>query len=223
MHPLSIVSIKAKNLLLLLAFLLAACRPTAAPAPTATLAPAAAPTHTPMPSDTPAPTSTPLPTQTPAPQLSFEAATYQDKDAGFEFDYPSTWTVDPPQIGGGRGYIIQFTSWPHAPGDISAETPPGGTRMDVNVLLWDRKNDLDAYIAVRKQAWSASGFDILSEEESTLAGDWRAVRFRIQAPEEQAFFLITTLGERYLVLSGSGDLGLLDEISRTLRLLAAGQ
>lgn len=95
--------------------------------------------------------------------------------------------------------------------------------MDVNVLLWDPKNDLDAYIAVRKQAWSASGFDILSEEETMLTGEWRAARFWIQAPEEQAFFLITTLGERYLVLSGSGDLKLLDEISRTLRPLATGQ
>ncbi len=89
--------------------------------------------------------------------------------------------------------------------------------MSINVLLRDPKNALDEFIDVRKQAWAASGFEILKEEEWTLAGGWKAFRFLVQSPEEGTFFLMTTLGERYLLLSGSGDLDLLVEIARTLR------
>ncbi len=52
------------------------------------------------------PTYTSIPTDTPAlPQVSFESATYRDKSAGFELDYPAAWTADSPQIGGDRGAI----------------------------------------------------------------------------------------------------------------------
>ncbi len=64
---------------------------------------------------------------------------------------------------------------------------------------------------------AASGFKILEERELTLAGDWRALRYKIQTPEESTLFLITTIGERYLVLGGSGNLDLLTEIVGTLR------
>jgi hypothetical protein len=183
--------------------------PTATQAPTPTQA--AAPTAEPMPPET----ESPLP-----PPASFEAAAYRDESAGFELDYPASWTLDAPQAGGDRGYYAQFTSWEHAPGDISAETPPGGSRMDVTVLLWDPKNDLTAFMDTRKQAWAASGMTIVSEEEVTLAGDHPAVRFVMQTQvNEQAFFLFTTIGERYLQVSGTGDLALLAQIAQTVRLL----
>ncbi|MCP5101652.1 MAG: hypothetical protein GY943_39410 [Chloroflexi bacterium] len=146
-----------------------------------------------------------------------EVGTYQDEDAGFELDYPASWTADSPQVVGSRGNIANITSWERPPGELFETVPANGTFMSVGVYLWDPKNDLDAYIATRKQAWSASGFDIVLEKELTLGEDWRAVRFMITTPEELTFFLTTTIGERYLVLSGSGDLDMLMEIAQTLR------
>jgi hypothetical protein len=70
-------------------------------------------------------------------------------------------------------------------------------------------------------AWSASGIQILSEEEVTLGGDQRAVvlMVRSEADLEEAFFLATLAGDEYLVLSGSGDLELLKEIALTGRFI----
>jgi hypothetical protein len=87
------------------------------------------------------------------------------------------------------------------------------------VQQWDPAGDLVAHLAMRKTAWSASGMNILAEEAWTLAGDHPAVRLIVQGMEgEQAFFLITTTANRrYLVLSGAGDIGLLEAIGRTVR------
>lgn len=150
-------------------------------------------------------------------QVSFEPATYRDETAGFELDYPSSWTADPPQVGGDRGYFAQITSWSRNPGELPEDIPAGGTIMSINVLLWDPKNALDEFIDVRKQDWAASNYEILLEEGWTLTGDWDAFRFLLRTPEQDVFYLITTVGERYLLLSGTGDLDLLVEIARTLR------
>ncbi|TET98768.1 MAG: hypothetical protein E3J30_06135 [Anaerolineales bacterium] len=88
--------------------------------------------------------------------------------------------------------------------------------MSINVLLWDPRNDLNEFVDVRKQGWAASNYKILLEEEWILAGDLKAFRFLIQTPEKEVFFLIMTIGEFYLLISGSGDLDLLVEIARTL-------
>lgn len=195
---------------LFLTFILAACGPASSQPPTDL--------PTPLVFSTREPTATIISSETPGmAQVSFEPATYRDETAGFELDYPSSWTADPPQVGGDRGYFAQITSWSRNPGELPEEIPAGGTIMSINVLLWDPKNALDEFIDVRKQAWAAPGFEILLEEEWTLAGDWKAFRFLIQTPDEEAFFLITTVGERYLLLSGTGDLDLLVEIARTLR------
>ena len=87
-----------------LVLILAACSPTAvnvAPAPTVA---AAISTDTPLPATLP--TDTPPPTITPEPVTSapsFAAATYRDETAGFEFDYPADWTLDPSSQIGARG------------------------------------------------------------------------------------------------------------------------
>ena len=195
---------------LYLTFILAACVPASSQPPTVL--------PTPLVFTIKEPTATIIPSETPAIALvSFEPATYRDETAGFELDYPSSWTADPPQVGGDRGYFAQITSWSRNAGELPEDIPAGETIMSINVLLWDPKNALDEYINIRKQAWVVSDFEILLEEELTLAGDWKAFRFLIQTPEEKAFFLITTIGERYLLISGSGDLDLLVEITRTLR------
>ncbi len=186
---------------------LAMVRPThAVVGPTAMIPPALAASPSPT---TSAPTFTP--------------ATYTDDYAGFAVDYPAEWTLDQSSAGARsqRGYFVQLTSWVHAPGDLSAQTPAGGSRMDITVSRWDPKKDLDAYIARRKTSWESSGLTVTAEETWTLAGDLRAVRFLVRASDETAFFLVTTAGDLYLVLSGTGDLGMLEAISRTTRMLSA--
>ncbi len=157
------------------------------------------------------------------PEVSFDAATYRDESAGFEFDYPVSWTADPPQVGGDRGYFSQITSWFRNPGELPEFVPEGESYLSITVLQWDPKNDLDAFIATRKEGWNASGFEINDEVELSLSGNLRAFQFRIQSPEALTYFLVAAIGERYLVLSGTGDLDLLTEIGGTLRPIAAIQ
>lgn len=159
------------------------------------------------------PTVIPTPTKTPVSALSFDASTYRDETANFEFDYPSDWSLDPSSRVGPRGAQALLTS----PGTTVETLAEGGSRLAITTYLWDPKNDLDAYIAQRKLAWSASGFTILSEEQWTLAGDRRAAAYVITTTEEQSLFMLTTIGDDYLVLSGNGDLNLLLEIAKTLR------
>ena len=159
----------------------------------------------------------PTPTETPVSQPAFEGTTYRDDEAGFEFDYPTGWAFDPGEHQS-RGYYVQFYSWDWHPGDAVDTTPPGGTVLSVTVQLWDPKNDLEAFINQRKTAWDASGISILSEERLSLAGDRPAAQYIIQGNDgAQAFFLLTTNGENYLVLSGNGDLSILADIAHTLR------
>ncbi len=182
----------------------------------------ASPTESPTPQDliTVEPTMTPAPSETAELQLAPLEAIYRDESAGFAFDYPTSWTADAPQVGGERGYFSQITSWFRNPGELPEFIPEGETYLSITVLLWDPKNDLDAFIATRKEGWNASGFEILAEQELSLSGNWRAFQFRIQSPEAVTYYLITSVGERYLVLSGSGDIDLLGEIAGTLRPLA---
>jgi len=195
---------------LLLVLILASCGP----------APSQSPTElpTPMIFTTSAPIPTILPSETPViPELSFEPATYRDEDAGFEFDYPASWVADSPQVVGPRGTSAQITSFPRDPGELPEVIPPDGTIMAVSVLLWDPKNDLNQFVDLRKEGWVTSNSEILQEERWTLTGDWEAFHFLVKTPEQDVFYLITTVGERYLLLSGTGDLDLLREMAGTLR------
>jgi len=163
------------------------------------------------------PTSAPILTDTPVPAPAFESTTYRDETAGFEFDYPASWKIDGGETQS-RGSYVQFYSWDWQPGQPIDPLPEGGTVLTVTNQLWDPKNDLEAFINQRKLAWEASGISIQSEERLNLAGDRPAAQFIVKGVDgAQAYFLITTNGENYLVFSGNGDLGLLAEISQTLR------
>jgi hypothetical protein len=197
------------------ALVLAACSPVATAAPTAV--PTAGPIQPPAASATS--TDVPLPTATVAPTLSFEAAMYADSEAGFAFEYPASWTAETPAGGGSRGSYAQFTSWAHPPGGIT-EVPAGETVLQATVQLWDPKNDLQAFLAQRQGAWSASGITIVSQEELALPDGRPAASFVVQGSDgERSYFFFTTLTDAYLVLSGNGDIALLDEIAGTLRML----
>lgn len=144
-------------------------------------------------------------------------ATYRDEAVGFSFDYHApAWAVGEKQSVGPRGSVVQLTFWSHAPEET------GDTHLDVAVMEWDPKRDLAAYVAMRKQAWDASGMTIVAEEARLLGGTHPAVRFLVTTPDGagQSFFLITTVGDQYLVLSGSGDINALETVAQTLRLQA---
>jgi hypothetical protein len=167
---------------------------------------------------TSAPTAAIVPSETPTSvPVSLEPATYRDASAGFEFDYPSSWTADSPQVGGDRGTISQITSWSRVPGELPESVPDGETILSISVLMWDPKYALDEFVAARKEGWKMSEYELLLEEKVALAGDQDVYRFVIQTPWGQDFYLITTAGDRYLLLSGSGDMDLLGEIAGTLR------
>jgi hypothetical protein len=116
---------------------------------------------------------------------------------------------------GPRGSQVQFLSSPEIA--EMATIPEGATRITANIHQWDPKNDLAAYIAVRKAAWEASGFTILEEEELVLELGLPAVQFTVQTPEATSVFLMAALGDQYLVLGGEGNLDLVKEIIQRVR------
>ncbi len=191
------------------AVLLAACAPSAPASPTATATEALA---SPVPDATA--TSEPTPT---IQALSFQPSVYRDEVAGFEFDYPSNWTVGPIEQYS-RGGITAFTSWTRPADVLPDETPAGETRLDVTVQLWDPVNDLDAFVQQRMMGLEGSGMIILSQDTWVLSDGRAAKVFVLEANNGyQAFFFFSTIGEKYLVLSGDGDLVLLAEIAGTVR------
>ena len=148
------------------------------------------------------------------PAASFESQTYINETAGFALDYPAGWTVDEVVVGD-RGTQVQFLSSP----EIAelATLPEGATRVNATIYQWDPKNDLAAFVANQKTAWEASGFTILEEEQLVLELGLPAVRFSVQTPEASVVFLVTALEDQYLVLSGEGDLELVNEIVQRVR------
>lgn len=148
------------------------------------------------------------------PAAPFEAETYINGTAGFALDYPAGWTVRE-MVVGERGSQVQFLSSP----DLAeaATVPEGQTRVVAAIDQWDPKNDLAAFVAQRKSAWEASGFTILEEEPLTLELGLQAVRFTVRTAESTVIFLIAALPDRYLVLSGEGDLELAKEILQRVR------
>ncbi|RPI93296.1 MAG: hypothetical protein EHM40_10255 [Chloroflexi bacterium] len=148
------------------------------------------------------------------PAASFESQTYLDEKFGFAFEYPLGWTVAEPMFSE-RATQVQFLSSPELANIPTL--PAGATRLSATVYRWDPKNDLAAYIAIRKTAWESSGFTILEEEQLVLELGLPAVQFTVQTPEAVVVFLITAIGDQYLELSGEGDLELVKEIVQRVR------
>jgi hypothetical protein len=148
------------------------------------------------------------------PAAPFEARTYSNETVGFALDYPAGWSVNEAVLGS-RGSQVQFLSSP----DLAelAVLPEGATRVSATVYQWYPKNDLAAFVVNQKSAWDASGFTILAEEPLTLELGLAATQFTIQTPDANVIFLMTALGDQYLVLSGEGNLQLVKEIVQRVR------
>jgi hypothetical protein len=156
--------------------------------------------------ETPIPSAEPSATPVEEPEYSFEPIAYHDDESGFELLYPTSWTTPGGQVIGTRGYNVAFFE-----GDE--------VRMGATVYLWDPKRDLQAWSEQRELAWTSSGGQIVSKEEVILQGDQTALAYVIESVVgEEAFFLLTTIGDRYFELAGDVDLELLQEISTTVRI-----
>ncbi len=207
----------------LIMILLSAC---AAPAVT----PAAVETNFPptlantevVPASTDAPTETSVDAPPDAPTMpsmklpapSFESQLYLDKKYGFAFDYPVGWTAGTSMETASVKQIQLVSSIDF---ENTATLPKGATRLTATVYEWEAKNDLTAYAASWKTDWEASGFKILEEEELVLEQGLPARQFTVQTSNGVVVHLITVLGDRYLVLSGEGDLDLVKEIVQRVR------
>lgn len=191
-------------MLLTLILLVTACSPatTSVPAPAAT----EEPTLTSVPTD--------VPVNPKLPAAPFESETYINEEAGFALDYPARWTVNESVVGD-RGSQVQFLSSPEI-ADL-AVLPEGASRISAAIYDWDPKNDLPAYIAHWKTAWESSGFTVVEEQPLVLDLGLDAVLFTLKTPDSSAVVLITALHDKYLVLSGEGNLELAKEIVQRLR------
>ncbi len=189
-------------LTLALMLTLAAC----APASTPTLPPAS-------------PVTVDSSTAVPATEVSAppaETQTYTDSAYGFSFDYPAAWMLDVVTLGDRAPHSIQLTSWQHEPGMIS-EVPAGATIVNVTVQRWDPKGDLAAFGQHMQEAWNNSGNSVVSQSELSLADGRAAQEYVLHAADGEGYFLLTTLGDNYLVVSGSGNVETLRQIGRSLR------
>ncbi len=186
----------------------APARPTLLELPRPTTAPEAAPSAEPA---LPQPTAASQPV---APSLSFTPALYDASAEGYQLEYPSDWTAVPVSVVGSRGSQGQLFS----PGSSAETLAEGGTRMAMTVYEWDPKNDLAAFVEQRLTAWQSSGFTIAKQAEGNLQNGQPYSSFVIQTADgHQAFFLFTPLGEKYLEISGEGNLALVEEIAGTLK------
>jgi hypothetical protein len=149
------------------------------------------------------------------PAPSFESLTYINEAVGFAIDYPAQWTAQKTMLGE-RGSQALLLSTPEI---ADLQTLPEGTTSVVMVVnQWDPKNDLAAFVDVRKTAWEASGFTILDEEPLTLDLGLAAVRFTVQTADGvTVLFQFAAIGDQYLTISGEGDLALVAEIMNYLR------
>lgn len=148
-------------------------------------------------------------------------STYRDPEAGLALDYPDTWTVVVGETQS-RGSYVQIESWDPGPDGITS-LPAGESILQIAIFLWEPINDLDARVNMRRDNFTGSGNQIIAEEEVSLNGE-RAVRFQLLTTDgSETLMYLLVLGDRYLELSGIGDLATLDAAMRTLRIGAAAQ
>jgi LCP family protein required for cell wall assembly len=141
--------------------------------------------------------------------------TYQDDFHGFALNYPSSWSQMKVQTGE-RGSITAIASWKMSSENSNA-TPPGETRLDISVLQWEPLS-LDAFVLQRKTAWGESGISVLNEEKQILQSGLPIVEFRVIGVDgNEAYFLLTVIGDRFVTLSGSGDFEIIKLVGKSLR------
>lgn len=142
-------------------------------------------------------------------------------NAGFELAFPAGWIADEPIDDGNGGSFAMLTSWEREPGSLVLETPPGESSFVITVISGTPAEDLEAYVAQRMATWESFGQTPAAHEEWLLEGDLPAVFFLFEIEDQDFTYLITSLGDQYLVISGSGDLDQMRSIASSLRKIPA--
>ena len=147
-------------------------------------------------------------------------ATYEDEVAGVAVEYPEGWhviDVEDAAKENSTAYGVSFFSF-EPEGAGGEGIPQGETKFDL-VVMDTEATSLEEAIAERKTAMAENEPPeaILSEERWTLAGGLEAVRWTVEGPHATALVLLTYVDGRIVMISGLGDLGLVDAIARTLR------
>ena len=148
--------------------------------------------------------------------IAIELTAHTDEAFGYTFDYPSAWMLDGIVLGSRAPGGYQITSWQHEPGMIS-ETLPDGTVINIYVQLWDPKGDLPAFIEQQSRVWDVPEREVIFDEAVTLAGGKPAREFLVKTEGQGSYTLFTTLGDNYLVVSGTGDLEAVRQVAWSLR------
>lgn len=176
---------------------------------------------------------------TPAPRimslglLKVQALTYTDSVAGLAFDYPANWQLtDPSAANRASALVYSFslrspaaTPLPRMGGDL----PPGMTAIDITVYNQGPRT-LEQAIRERRAAMTSSDngapVQIQGEEDWVLAGGVPAHRFLLNlgpevagqpGPDRIASELVTLLNGHMVLVSGRGDMSLVNAISGSLR------
>jgi hypothetical protein len=142
--------------------------------------------------------------------------TYRDDNSDVTLEYPEGWLIDL-TAGGTRGvYVYLITSLDFIPG-MRSEIPEGATLVFVTIAKWEKANDLTAFVEFQKQGWQTSGDTIVSEEDrSTPAGD--PVKYVVSDTRDgRNHIFIKTVGRRYAIISGYGNLDALWAIAVSVR------
>lgn len=149
-------------------------------------------------------------------------ATYPDAFAGVAVDYPQGWRVlDVPAAGkeSSMAYAVTFFSWEAQEGGGEG-IPEGGTKFDLMVMDTEATS-LEEVVAEHKAVMADNRppdpEQLLSEERWSLAGGLEAVRWTLEGPHATRLVVLTYVDGRVVMISGLGDLGLVDAIARTLR------
>ncbi|MCH7663170.1 MAG: hypothetical protein IH859_04785 [Chloroflexi bacterium] len=168
------------------------------------------------------PSPEPTPTPSDVLELSYESVLYRDEEAGFQLEYPAGWSEGYGERQS-RSYFQTFFSWDPSVSDSIEFVPAGGTYMQIVVSLWEPTDDLDAYVDWQSQVLEDSRNESISMEEITLSdGESGVMAVYLSADGSKLFFFFwMAIGERYLTITGEGDLELLTEIVSTLRLIGS--
>lgn len=158
--------------------------------------------------------------QTTAGVTAGERVTYRDDVLGFEFDYPSGWTlydVKPEIKRNSLAYSVTLASWPPREGG-GGGVPAGETKMDVTVMRGDPTTLEEAVTERRRQMETQDVPEtLLSEANWFMPSGLQAVRWQVESSFGQAAVVLTVINDQTVLASGFGDEAAFDAVARTLR------
>ena len=155
-------------------------------------------------------------------------ATYEDVVASVAVDYPAGWNiidVEDAVKESSMAYAVSFFSW-EAPQAGGEGIPEGETKFDLMVMdtgATSLEEVLAEHKAVMADNRPPEPEQLLSEQRWTLAGGLEAARWMLEGPQATRLVVLAYVDGRVVMISGLGDLGLVDAIARSLRPLPSGE